>query len=450
MKRIFAIAALAARGAVRSRVVVVLLGVLLLAIIGLPLTVKGDGTPTGEARVLLSYTLGMVHLILAVATVWAGCAAVALDVQQRQIQLVLAKPVRRVEVWLGKWLGLLALNAALLLFSGAIVFGLLLGRARTDVTGLERILTAERRVLPDLSEIDEAARLTVEQQIQANAMPPQAAPDQFYQVVRDSMLQQANTVPVGLMTRWVFRLPAPPTPDQSLTIRYKFASSKIEKAAVTGLWRVGAPAATQFFENRVTAEPDKEQFITLPPGVGGKDGVVLVEFGNVNPTPVTLLFAPQAGVELRVEAGTFAANYVRSLLVVFGQLAFVAALAVTMGALVSLPVAAFVTTGLLVLIKAAGYVESLANQPLPVLAAGSMNEPALGVVDWAVRGILRGLATVLRPLQTVNPLEQLAAGQLVGWESVGRVLVIDVVLYGGVLAVVGVWLFNRREIALPS
>ena len=56
---------------------------------------------------------------------WAGCAAVSLEIQERQIHLIVTKPVRRAQIWLGKWLGLLILNAALIAFSGAVVYFLL-------------------------------------------------------------------------------------------------------------------------------------------------------------------------------------------------------------------------------------------------------------------------------------------------------------------------------------
>ncbi len=450
---------MAIRSAVRSRVVVVLLALLVLAIIGLPLTVKGDGTAAGEVRVLLSYTLGLVTVILAVATLWAGCAAVSLEVQQKQIQLVLAKPVGRLEVWLGKWLGLLALNAVLLAFSGAVVYGLLQWQMRPGrLTAAQRqlaqeqLLMAARRVLPDVSALEDAARQTVEQQIQANAMPEGIPADQFYQAVRDSILQRANTVPIGMRTRWVFRLPERPTGEQALTIRYKFATSKTDKTPVTGLWRAGAPETDVPYEARVTAEPDKTQTVTVPASVVGKDGTVLVEFGNVNPSPVTVLFSPRDGVELLVRAGGFEANLARSLIVVFCQLAFLAALAVTLGSLFSLPVAAFATGSLLVLIKAGSYVDSLAKSATPIFGAAAPPnaKPQVDVFDLILRSIFKGLAAVLRPLQETSPLEHLASGQLVGWEVVGSVFAIKVILYSGILAVLGVWLFNRREIALPA
>ena len=81
MKRTIAIASIAIRSAVRSRVVGVLIVLLLLAIIGLPLTLKSDGTLAGEVQVRLTYALGAVMTILSIATWWAVCAAVSAEME---------------------------------------------------------------------------------------------------------------------------------------------------------------------------------------------------------------------------------------------------------------------------------------------------------------------------------------------------------------------------------
>ena len=176
MKPTLAIARIAFRNAVRSKVMLVLLAALLLAIIGLPLTVKGDGTLAGSIQILLSYTLGAVMLILSIATVWAGCAAVSQEIESRQIHLVLTKPVSRVQVWLGKWLGLVALNGLLLVVAGVVVFGLLHWNTRAgrlteaDRAVLHReILVARRVIAPEPIAIDDLVRQVYEERREAGA-----------------------------------------------------------------------------------------------------------------------------------------------------------------------------------------------------------------------------------------------------------------------------------------
>ncbi len=83
MRQLFAIARLAMSNAIRSRVVASLLALLVLAVLVLPLTIKSDGTLAGHVRIVLSYTLGLSFAILTLATVWAGCAAVSLEIRDK-------------------------------------------------------------------------------------------------------------------------------------------------------------------------------------------------------------------------------------------------------------------------------------------------------------------------------------------------------------------------------
>src|SRR5262249_32664606 len=51
------------------------------------------------------------------------------DIEECQMQVVAVKPIARWQIWLGKWVGLMSLNAALLALAGGSVYGLLQWRA---------------------------------------------------------------------------------------------------------------------------------------------------------------------------------------------------------------------------------------------------------------------------------------------------------------------------------
>ena len=139
MRRIFAVANIAVRNAIRSKVVLSLLLLLLLILIGLPLTVKGDGTIEGYAQILLRYTLGVAGFILSLSTLWAGCAAVSNDIEDRFIQMTVSKPISRLEVWAGKWAGIMFINVFLLILAGLTCYGLLVwNTGKPEWTTLDR------------------------------------------------------------------------------------------------------------------------------------------------------------------------------------------------------------------------------------------------------------------------------------------------------------------------
>src|SRR5499427_6792951 len=125
MQSLFAIAWLTWKAAFRFRLFLVVAALLLLAVVGLPMLVKDDGTARGFTQILMTYTLSMITVLLGLSTLWLSCGTLARDIEECQIQVVAVKPVARWQIWLGKWLGIMSLNAALLALSGASVYALL-------------------------------------------------------------------------------------------------------------------------------------------------------------------------------------------------------------------------------------------------------------------------------------------------------------------------------------
>src|ERR1041384_2139320 len=139
-QRIAAVMALTWKAALRFRLFIVIAFLLLGAVVGFPILIKDDGTAQGFPQILITYTLSAIASLLGLSTLWLACGTLARDIEECQIQVVAVKPIARWQIWLGKWLGLMSLNAALLAVSGASVYALLQWRAT-------RLPTAEQTVL---------------------------------------------------------------------------------------------------------------------------------------------------------------------------------------------------------------------------------------------------------------------------------------------------------------
>src|SRR6476620_3460986 len=122
MQRLFAIAALTWKAAFRFRLFWVLAGLLLGSVVVLPLILKDDQTARGFIQLLLTYNLTIITTLLGFSTLWLACGTLARDIEECQMQMVAVKPIARWQIWLGKWLGILAVNAFLLALSSAAVF----------------------------------------------------------------------------------------------------------------------------------------------------------------------------------------------------------------------------------------------------------------------------------------------------------------------------------------
>src|SRR3982751_6229648 len=128
-QQVAAVVGLTWKAAFRFRLFLVVAGLLLGAVVGLPLLIKDDGTARGFTQILLTYTLSAITGLLGLSTLWLACGTLARDIEDWQVQVVAVKPIARWRIWLGKWLGIMTLNAVLLVISGLGIYSLLLWRS---------------------------------------------------------------------------------------------------------------------------------------------------------------------------------------------------------------------------------------------------------------------------------------------------------------------------------
>ncbi len=423
MNRILAIAGLTLRGAVRSKVFTLLVVLVLGGIIGLPLIMKSDGSLGGQVRLFLEYTLGLTVLLLSVMAVWIGAGAVSLEVENSQIQLVAVKPVRALEIWIGKWLGLMVINVILLAVAGAMIYGLLgwttrplLLSAQDRVRLREEILVARRQVLPE-----------TQGAVRGGANGSQA-------------------VAPGQTGHWQFDFPRGTRAGEHIFLRFRFVTSRPDlRTPVPVLWQIGIDGNTNQLPYSVLGVVNQEYSFRIAVPAGSRR----IEATCVNmevQKPVTLLFSGADSVKLLVNASRFEANYLRALLMVLARLAFFSALGLTAGAVFSFPVAAFVALALLLM--------ATVNRWLQVAMVGEAGADQAGSIialwDWMMHSIFRALGAIMPNLDRWNSLDFLPDGRLISWGLAGQAWLMLVGVYAVILALLGAWWFSRRELGLPA
>src|SRR5436190_6565237 len=141
--RIAAIVGLTWKAAFRFRLFWVMAVLLLGSVVILPLVLKDDGTARGFTQILLTYTLSVVTALLGLSTLWLSCGTLARDIEENQMQVVSVKPIGRWQIWLGKWIGIVTLDATLLAIAGLSIALLLQWRAKNLSPNEQRILREE-------------------------------------------------------------------------------------------------------------------------------------------------------------------------------------------------------------------------------------------------------------------------------------------------------------------
>ena len=445
LRAIAAVAGLSIRAAVRSRVVVVLLVVLAAGVIGIPHLVAGDGTPASEMQVRLRYTLAFGVSILGLATLWASCAAFGAEIDSRRMELTVVKPVYPHTLWLGRWLGILLLDALLLL---GVVAGVRvqLGQNLAHPAGPAdpaSLLVSRVTARPLLPPPEDEARRRFDELQRANCLPQDLSPAAaFRQLVLESRNRYTLLHP-GERVSWKFILPQPVAADGRLWIRMRFdteAESLADVCGVCRLRRFGETAwATEAPVNDLVRN-ELELAVSDPPLAGARE--LELEFAyQAPPGTAALLIQPRRALAILTPKGTFTGNLVRVMLAQLAILAALAALGLTLGACFSFPVAAFAATScLLVVLVATG---NASDSLQDMIATGERPGP----MDRVSFAVVRGIDAATKPLLQPEPLSQAVAGERVPGSELWRMLFWGGLAYPLLLALVAGRVLRRREMA---
>jgi hypothetical protein len=195
--------------------------------------------------------------LLGLSTLWLACGTLARDIEECQMQVVATKPIARWQIWLGKWLGIMSLNAALLALSGACVYGLLQWRAAklpaAEQTVLrEQVLVARGSAKEpnNDAEIDAATERILQGRLKNSPVDKVDVPEVRKQI-REQVKADFQLVPPGYSRQWQIDLGFAKNylKDKPLQLRVKFNSAQGGLRHVRRLWQVGVPEKTRLWRS---------------------------------------------------------------------------------------------------------------------------------------------------------------------------------------------------------
>jgi hypothetical protein len=456
MQRILAISWLTWKAALRFKLFLVIAVLLILAVVGLPLVIKDDGTAQGFTQIILTYTLSAITALLGLSTLWLSCGTLARDIEECQIQVVATKPIARWQIWIGKWLGIVSLNAALLAISGACVYGLLQWRATKLPMAEQKILREEVLVARGSAkeksfdaDIDAAAEKVLQERLKNSPVTTADLPE-VQKEIREQVKAELQVVPPGYTSRpWQIDLGFAKNflRDKPLQLRVKFnAANKSSTGTFLAAWQVGDPNSQKIWQSGpMSLAPDTFHEFEIPANLFDDKGVLTIVFANAN--NMALSFPLEDGMEVLYPEGGFALNFARGLGIVFCWMAALAALGLAAASFLSFPVATFFSLAMLVVVLSGGTLADAIGSGS--VAAGNEETGMAGhsVADVVLIPMFKGMLAMINLVQNFSPIDSLSSGRNISWDELGTAFAQIVLLLGGIIAVIGIILFNRRELA---
>lgn len=351
MGKIISILVLTIRKEIRSFLFFALALVITLIVTTLPQIIKGDGSEVGFVHNILFYTLSIAFGVMASSVLCLACNSISSEKQSKTLQLARVKPLKMWQLWLGKWLGLTAIFALLLL--GAIV----LLHLRTN--SFETAQKAFSHTTPILPSIEEETSVILH-----NAKKNGASKEELKElsaIVKSQLPFATTSLPRNESTEWNFRTIEPLKSGKVLVMRISFSTDSYyatQPAAICTLTSPISPGKSTSFE--ITNFSKREHLFPIEGAdefVGATNFILRVTHtGREGTKPIIL--QPRQGLVLMQETSTLSHNLLKVYIILLSLIALLTAIGLFFSALFSLPVAIFSAVGLIVSVFTASFAAS--------------------------------------------------------------------------------------------
>ena len=452
----------------RQRISIGFIGALLVVLPLIPLGIDAREPLRYQVQTYLSKGTTLVFVFAACLTLFLSCATVSFEIRDRQVWTILTKPLSRLQYLMGKFVGLVILNGIILTVGGAAVFvqtELLRTRPAADIADAaalhDQVLVAREIAIPAYPPMDsvllqDIVNRALEQDsvlradiAEGRRSEAEVRRDIAADRVKEFDMQQ-RTIDAGKSRTFVFHgLAAAREAGSDPVLRYKFhigRDDSHEQFPVLFVFGNTPPAMVNYV-------PVQRNVFPIPATAIAEDGTLSVEVVNGGLTN-DLQFYPSAwsmnfdrdGFEVLHRVGSFEANFLRAMLVDWSKLAFIAALGVAAGSVLSFPVAVLLAFTIV-----------MSGSLSPFLGMALKNYYIRDESDWmtrafqhAVKAIAETVRWAFAPFSQSGATTDLVDGQVIPWTDVITTLWKVGLAWSAVALSVGFLAFKRKEIAIYS
>lgn len=471
-KPVTAIAKNVVNEAVRMKVSLIFIVMLLLGLAALPGLLDPSTPLRYRVQAFLQYGTGGAFWVIAVLVLLLSVATVAFEQRDKIIWQTMTKPVAAWQYLLGKWLGVVGVAAVLLGVSSAGVFlfteYLRDQRAMGEVAPyvavddsviaedrfvLEtQVLTARRSVGPEIPKLtDESKQNEIK-----NTIQKLTAADPSFTPTPEQIAKIADELEKQRVSQFL-------TLEGGSRRSMKFVGlSEVKRLGrpVTLRYRVSVGSDDPRYTHRVSflfpnLQPRVQQVplgqamsIDISPIAISNDGVLEMEVINGDfyaqeAGDQTMSFPPD-GVEVFFPVGSYRANFVRAVCVLWLKLAMLAMVGVCAATFLSFSVASLVAFGTFFVAESTGFLIKSLDY-----FSSETTDGGVDVFRLIVRAIAVPIARLFKTYSELTPTNSLVDGRMLGWSDVGLALLV-LGLVSAVLYVLGVLIFRQRELATYS
>lgn len=449
MNSIWAIAKNTVRQALRMKIAIVFILLLLVLLPVLGTTATGDHTLKGRLQTFISYGLSLTSFLLCLLTIAISIYTVTNDIKEKQIFTIVTKPIRRFEFLTGKLIGVILLDLILLIVFSGIIYSIALympkfyKATQGELAQVNNEFFTARAFLPiPQQDFTKQAQDYYDKLKKQDELPEGITHSQAIKEIINQMQAASRIANIGDGIVWEFDNVKPLS--QSIFIRFKYQvlqNVPDSDQQIYGRWivgdphsvKTGEPGKTPVFVQDYKQSVDTFHEIEIPAEYIPDSGRLTVVFMN-NPINDSLVIFPKDGMEVLFKADSFTMNFVRAVLLIFSRLVFLACLGTLAATFLSFPVAILLC---LVVFVTASF-SSFVIESFGTMSAG---------VGLFYSYTLKWIINLLPQFDKFNPTKFLVTSRLVSWSFLGQCILFMVCIKALLLLALAFLIFTYKEIA---
>jgi hypothetical protein len=478
---VFAIARTVVSEAVRMKISLVFILLLMGWLASLPFLLDDAQPLRFRVQTFLQNGTAGAFWSLALLTMFFSVATLAFEQRDKIIWSTIVKPVKAWHYVFGKWLGIMAVNGALLAVaaSGIFLFTEYLraqpargeiapyvaadgsGKPTKDRLILEaRILTARAArdpLLPPITEeaIQERIRERVDGIAAAEAVPPtpeerrRLAEGLLPSVIERLGAQRTSIAPFDYKEYRFPDLLEAKRLGRPITFRYTVHAGANSPTDVFALLFEFVDSETGgTIPVSIDTPLDVAQRLDLRPNVISNDGELLVRIYNGDPArqlpnDLTIRFPPD-GLQVLYAKGGYTTNFFRITVSLLVKLGFIAAAGIFAATFLSFPVAALFSFLILFAAETSGFLAGALDVYGPTTTDGEVSPFRV-----AIRAIATPIAGIFTGYRSLDAVDRLVDGRLLSWSEFVAAGAAIIAFTAAALAAAAA-IFKRRELATYS
>jgi len=410
------VALLELRRLVRSKTALALLLASVAWMLATPYLVKSDGTLDGARQIYVRFSLGGVFVLCAISLAASAASSLALERENRRLQLSRTRPVARLTLALARMFALTSLGAAVLAMSSLILLCNVQGdRLCNHVAG------------PVMESIEAEAARMYDYYMADPETPPEikaAKKSTVMRVLRQGALDHYQSIAADETAEWTF--PAPQS--EKLSVSLRFTNDFDLRDDVRGEFSYGA------FRGAVSNITQAVVHVPLEAGSGGVAGAQDGKLRFVNMGVSSLMLRPRKDIKLLSGADSFRMNLLRAYLELVSMLSATIAFAVFLGAGLGRPVAVFTCITFMFVSFASS--DIIGQYP---------DQFETDNVDRIGLALTRAVEYASRPVNSLHPLASLSADECIEPGEAIPVALVDMVLLPLLFALLSSFAISLRE-----